>query len=124
MLTEISPVCTAACTLAAWRTRRSERQADVDPEGNSRGKAIQIARAACGMLGGNGISGEYGVARCLVNLAVVNPCEGNPRHSRAHRQAGYHRHKCAGELGSRSGQVRAGGTSGRSPSWRWLPGYE
>ncbi len=43
---------------------------------NSCGKALEIARVARDMLGGNGISDEYGVARHLVNLEVVNTYEG------------------------------------------------
>ncbi len=43
---------------------------------NSCGKALDIARMARDMLGGNGISDEYGVARHLVNLEVVNTYEG------------------------------------------------
>lgn len=43
---------------------------------NSCGKALDIARKARDMLGGNGISDEYGVARHLVNLEVVNTYEG------------------------------------------------
>jgi glutaryl-CoA dehydrogenase len=43
---------------------------------NSCGKALDIARAARDMLGGNGISLEYGIARHLVNLEVVNTYEG------------------------------------------------
>ncbi|MBB3561553.1 glutaryl-CoA dehydrogenase [Rhizobium sp. BK512] len=43
---------------------------------NSCGKALEIARAARDMLGGNGISDEFGVARHLVNLEVVNTYEG------------------------------------------------
>ena len=43
---------------------------------NSCGKALDVARAARDMLGGNGISDEYGVARHLVNLEVVNTYEG------------------------------------------------
>jgi glutaryl-CoA dehydrogenase len=43
---------------------------------NSAGKALEIARAARDMLGGNGISDAYGVARHLVNLEVVNTYEG------------------------------------------------
>ena len=43
---------------------------------NSCGKALDIARTARDMLGGNGISDEYGVARHLVNLEVVNTYEG------------------------------------------------
>lgn len=43
---------------------------------NSCGKSLDIARAARDMLGGNGISDEFGVARHLVNLEVVNTYEG------------------------------------------------
>jgi glutaryl-CoA dehydrogenase len=43
---------------------------------NSCGKALEIARTARDMLGGNGISDEFGVARHLVNLEVVNTYEG------------------------------------------------
>ncbi len=43
---------------------------------NSCGKALDIARAARDMLGGNGISDEFCVARHLVNLEVVNTYEG------------------------------------------------
>jgi len=43
---------------------------------NSAGKALDIARAARDMLGGNGISDEYGVIRHLLNLEVVNTYEG------------------------------------------------
>jgi glutaryl-CoA dehydrogenase len=43
---------------------------------NSCGKALAIAREARDMLGGNGISDEFGVIRHLVNLEVVNTYEG------------------------------------------------
>src|SRR5690625_4374909 len=43
---------------------------------NSCGKALDVARMARDMLGGNGISDEFGVARHLVNLEVVNTYEG------------------------------------------------
>jgi glutaryl-CoA dehydrogenase len=43
---------------------------------NSCGKALDIARTARDMLGGNGISDEYPIARHLVNLEVVNTYEG------------------------------------------------
>ena len=43
---------------------------------NSCGKALDIARQARDMMGGNGISDEFGVARHLVNLEVVNTYEG------------------------------------------------
>jgi glutaryl-CoA dehydrogenase len=43
---------------------------------NSCGQALNIARTARDMLGANGISDEFGVARHLVNLEVVNTYEG------------------------------------------------
>ena len=43
---------------------------------NSCGKALDVARMARDMLGGNGISDEYGVIRHMVNLEVVNTYEG------------------------------------------------
>ena len=43
---------------------------------NSCGKALDIARTARDMLGGNGISDEFCIARHLVNLEVVNTYEG------------------------------------------------
>jgi glutaryl-CoA dehydrogenase len=43
---------------------------------NSCGKALDVARMARDMLGGNGISDEYGIIRHLVNLEVVNTYEG------------------------------------------------
>jgi glutaryl-CoA dehydrogenase len=43
---------------------------------NSCGKALDVARMARDMLGGNGISDEFGVIRHVVNLEVVNTYEG------------------------------------------------
>jgi glutaryl-CoA dehydrogenase len=43
---------------------------------NNCGKALEIARMARDMLGGNGITDEYGVMRHMVNLEVVNTYEG------------------------------------------------
>ncbi len=43
---------------------------------NSCGKALEVARSARDMLGGNGISDEFGVIRHVVNLEVVNTYEG------------------------------------------------
>jgi glutaryl-CoA dehydrogenase len=43
---------------------------------NSCGKALDVARTARDMLGGNGISDEFGVMRHMVNLEVVNTYEG------------------------------------------------
>lgn len=43
---------------------------------NSCGKALEIARTARDMLGGNGISDEYPIMRHMVNLEAVNTYEG------------------------------------------------
>ncbi len=43
---------------------------------NSTGKALEVARLARDMLGGNGISDEYHVIRHLLNLETVNTLEG------------------------------------------------
>ena len=43
---------------------------------NSCGKALDIARVARDMHGGNGIADEYGVIRHMLNLEVVNTYEG------------------------------------------------
>ncbi len=43
---------------------------------NNCGKALEVARMARDMLGGNGINDEYGVMRHMVNLEVVNTYEG------------------------------------------------
>jgi len=43
---------------------------------NSCGKALDIARKARDMLGGNGISDEYPIMRHMMNLEVVNTYEG------------------------------------------------
>jgi glutaryl-CoA dehydrogenase len=43
---------------------------------NSCGKSLEVARVARDMLGGNGISDEFGVIRHMLNLEVVNTYEG------------------------------------------------
>jgi glutaryl-CoA dehydrogenase len=43
---------------------------------NNCGKALDIARVARDMLGGNGISDEYPVIRHVLNLEAVNTYEG------------------------------------------------
>src|SRR6185437_735484 len=43
---------------------------------NNCGKALEIARTARDMLGGNGISDEYPVIRHVLNLEAVNTYEG------------------------------------------------
>jgi glutaryl-CoA dehydrogenase len=43
---------------------------------NNCGKALEIARVARDMHGGNGVSDEFGVIRHMVNLEAVNTYEG------------------------------------------------
>ena len=43
---------------------------------NNAGKALEIARVARDMLGGNGIHDEYHVIRHVMNLESVNTYEG------------------------------------------------
>ena len=43
---------------------------------NNCGKALEIARTARDMHGGNGVSDEYGVIRHVMNLEAVNTYEG------------------------------------------------
>ena len=77
MLTEIS-LGLQAC-LRVGRLFEEDRMA---PEmisvikRNNCGKALEIARHARDMHGGNGISAEFGVIRHMVNLETVNTYEG------------------------------------------------
>ena len=77
MLTEIALGLQACLRLGRMR---DEGNAAVEVtcilKRNSCGKALEIARMARDMMGGNGISDEFGVARHLVNLEVVNTYEG------------------------------------------------
>jgi alkylation response protein AidB-like acyl-CoA dehydrogenase len=50
---------------------------------NSCGKALEIARMARDMHGGNGIVDEFHVIRHLLNLETVNTYEGTSRCPRA-----------------------------------------
>jgi glutaryl-CoA dehydrogenase len=43
---------------------------------NSCGKALDVARLARDMLGGNGITDEYHIIRHVMNLEAVNTYEG------------------------------------------------
>jgi len=67
---------------ACLRLGRMKDEGSASPEitsilkRNSCGKALDIARAARDMLGGNGISDEFGIIRHVVNLEVVNTYEG------------------------------------------------
>uniref|UniRef100_H3ARV6 Glutaryl-CoA dehydrogenase, mitochondrial n=1 Tax=Latimeria chalumnae TaxID=7897 RepID=H3ARV6_LATCH len=62
--------------------RRKKKKKYVSPEmismlkRNSCGKALEIARQARDMLGGNGIADEYHVIRHVMNLEAVNTYEG------------------------------------------------
>ena len=79
---------TASSSAARWLLNQLARLGRLKDEGaaptevtsimkrNSCGKALDIARTARDMMGGNGISDEFGVARHLVNLEVVNTYEG------------------------------------------------
>jgi len=60
---------------------------------NSCGKSLDIARMARDMMGGNGISDEFGVARHLVNLEVVNTYEGTHDIHALIFGSRYHRHR-------------------------------
>jgi len=67
---------------ACLRLGRMKEEVSATPETtamlkrNSCGKAPDAARMARDMLGGNGISDEFGVIRHMVNLEVVNTYEG------------------------------------------------
>ncbi|WP_294171523.1 acyl-CoA dehydrogenase [uncultured Sphingomonas sp.] len=67
---------------AALRVGRRLEAGELVPETislikrNNVGKALDIARVARDMHGGNGISAEYGVIRHLLNLETVNTYEG------------------------------------------------
>ncbi|WP_435641522.1 acyl-CoA dehydrogenase [Micavibrio aeruginosavorus] len=68
--------------IAAWRLGRLRDDYRAAPEAismlkrNNCGKALDIARVARDMLGGNGISDEYHVIRHVMNLEAVNTYEG------------------------------------------------
>ena len=77
MLTEITQM-----QLLAWRMGALKDEGRLAPpmislaKRNNCGKALEIARTARDMLGGNGISGEYRVIHHMVNLESVNTYEG------------------------------------------------
>ena len=77
MLTEITQM-----QLLAWRLGALKDEGRLAPpmislaKRNNCGKALEIARMARDMLGGNGISGEYRVIHHMVNLESVNTYEG------------------------------------------------
>lgn len=49
---------------------------------NNCGKALEVARHARDMLGGNGVADEYHVIRHLLNLESVNTYEGEHQEAR------------------------------------------
>ena len=67
---------------AALRVSRLSDEGRATPEmislvkRNNAGKALEIARTARDVLGGNGISDEFGVIRHVMNMEVVNTLEG------------------------------------------------
>lgn len=68
--------------LGAWRLGQLRDMEQAAPESvslmkrNNCGKALDIARMARDMLGGNGIADEYHVIRHMINLEAVNTYEG------------------------------------------------
>ena len=77
MQTEITLGLTAAHRLGTLRdANRAAPEAISLLKRNNCGKALDIARLARDMLGGNGISDEYHVIRHMVNLEAVNTYEG------------------------------------------------
>ncbi len=77
MVTEITQM-----QLLAWRLGKLKDEGRLVPtmvslaKRNNCGKALEIARTARDMLGGNGITGEYRVIHHMVNLESVNTYEG------------------------------------------------
>jgi glutaryl-CoA dehydrogenase len=77
MVTEITQM-----QLLAWRLGNLKDHGKLAPamvslgKRNNCGKALEIARMARDMLGGNGITGEYRVIHHMVNLESVNTYEG------------------------------------------------
>lgn len=77
MLTEITQM-----QLLAWRLGQLKDAGQASPamislaKRNNCGKALDIARVARDMMGGNGITGEYRVIHHMVNLESVNTYEG------------------------------------------------
>lgn len=77
MLTEVSKM-----QLLAWRLGQLKDEGRAAPamvslaKRNNCGTALELARIARDMLGGNGITGEYRVIHHMVNLESVNTYEG------------------------------------------------
>lgn len=69
---------------------------------NNAGKALDIARNARDILGGNGIHDEYHVIRHLMNLETVNTYEGKKIER---RQRNYKIANCELELNSHGSEM-------------------
>jgi len=77
MQTEITLSLQAALRLAQLKDQKQDAPEITSMfKRNNCGKALQIAREARDMLGGNGISDEFGIMRHMVNLEAVNTYEG------------------------------------------------
>lgn len=81
---------------------------------NNCGKALDIARQARDMLGGNGISDEYHVIRHAMNLEAVNTYEGGAESLGWGSQQPH----CLGKRGSEGGGEQAKFYSQLSPTGR------
>ena len=77
MQTEITLGLHAAHRLGSLRDQdRAAPEAISMLKRNNCGKALDIARVARDMLGGNGIADEYHIIRHVMNLEAVNTYEG------------------------------------------------
>ena len=78
MQTEIAlgPARRAARSAACWRQGKAAPPSISLMKRNNCGKALDIARVARDMHGGNGISDEFHVMRVMCNLETVNTYEG------------------------------------------------
>uniref|UniRef100_A0A2D4PAV3 Glutaryl-CoA dehydrogenase, mitochondrial n=3 Tax=Micrurus TaxID=8634 RepID=A0A2D4PAV3_MICSU len=77
MLTEITIGLQACLQLGRLKDEDKETPEMISMlKRNSCGKALEIARQARDMLGGNGIADEYHVIRHVMNLEAVNTYEG------------------------------------------------
>ncbi|XP_054166741.1 glutaryl-CoA dehydrogenase, mitochondrial-like [Oppia nitens] len=77
MLTEISIALQACLQVSRLKDKGLHKPEMISMiKRNSCGKALEIARNARDMLGGNGISDEYHIIRHVMNLEAVNTYEG------------------------------------------------
>ncbi|XP_058058906.1 glutaryl-CoA dehydrogenase, mitochondrial [Anopheles bellator] len=77
MLTEINLGLTACLHVGRLKDRKMHTPEMISMlKRNNAGKALEIARVARDMLGGNGIADEYHIIRHVMNLEAVNTYEG------------------------------------------------